>query len=358
MRGLCVLAALCLLLSGCDSLPYPREMGDMALLRTMGVDRDGDALVVTASTGPRARGLQGEGMPSLVLSARQQSLSAACLAMQGLSDNYVFFGYVDQLLLGEELASQGIVPVLDYFARDVELGLGARLWLVKGETAGEVVRAGGEQGVDSRLTTLQADGEMGAALMTRTAGEVFSDLLEWGCAYAPALSAGTGEESPLMERGYGILRDGALVGVLEGEEARGLELLAGRPPADILEERLEGNRVSVRTTGCTVLCTLSREGEQTPELELRCRLEARPVEYERPLSEAEMEELGGRIGRRQALRIRQAMERLRGWGTDCTGLGPKAALSNPGLWEGQKDNWDQIFSQLEYRVSVEVSMYE
>ena len=24
MRGLCVLAALCLLLSGCDSLPYPR----------------------------------------------------------------------------------------------------------------------------------------------------------------------------------------------------------------------------------------------------------------------------------------------------------------------------------------------
>ena len=31
----------------------------MALLRTMGVDRDGDALVVTASTGPRARGLQG-----------------------------------------------------------------------------------------------------------------------------------------------------------------------------------------------------------------------------------------------------------------------------------------------------------
>ena len=41
-----------------------------------------------------------------------------------------------------------------------------------------------------------------------------------------------------------------------------------------------------------------------------------------------------------------------------SGVGPKAALSNPGLWEGQKDNWDQIFSQLEYRVSVEVSMYE
>ena len=26
------------LLTGCDHLPYPREMGDMAPLRTMGVD--------------------------------------------------------------------------------------------------------------------------------------------------------------------------------------------------------------------------------------------------------------------------------------------------------------------------------
>ena len=62
MRGLCVLAALCLLLSGCDSLPYPREMGDMALLRTMGVDGAGEALVVCASTGPGARGVHGVGM--------------------------------------------------------------------------------------------------------------------------------------------------------------------------------------------------------------------------------------------------------------------------------------------------------
>lgn len=96
-----------LLLSGCSAtlLPYAREMGDMALLRTMGVDAgEGDYQVeVTVSTGKRAYGLQGESQPSLVLSAQRESLSAACLAMQGLSDSYVFYGYVDQLLLGEGL---------------------------------------------------------------------------------------------------------------------------------------------------------------------------------------------------------------------------------------------------------------
>ena len=65
------LPALCalLLLTGCSGLPAAREMGDMALLRTLGVDAAPVGVELTASTGPRARGLQGEGTPALTLSA-------------------------------------------------------------------------------------------------------------------------------------------------------------------------------------------------------------------------------------------------------------------------------------------------
>ena len=129
--GAATLCMAVLFLSGCGraALPYAREMGDMALLRTMGVDAgEADGQVrVTVSTGERAAGLQGESQPPLVLSALGDSLSAACLSMQGLSDSYVFYGYVDQLLLGEGAALEGVEPVLDYFSRDVELGLGAQL---------------------------------------------------------------------------------------------------------------------------------------------------------------------------------------------------------------------------------------
>ena len=64
MRGIkaAACAAAILLLSGCGNaaLPYAREMGDMALLRTMGVDAEGEGEVrVTVSTGKRAVGLQG-----------------------------------------------------------------------------------------------------------------------------------------------------------------------------------------------------------------------------------------------------------------------------------------------------------
>ena len=84
--------AVCMFLTGCDRLPTAREMGDMALLRTVGVDAAPTGVEVTGSTGPRARGLQAEGEPSLVLTAERPSLSGACLAMQGQSDSFVFVG--------------------------------------------------------------------------------------------------------------------------------------------------------------------------------------------------------------------------------------------------------------------------
>ena len=42
-----------LLLAVCGALPRPREMGDMALLRVMGVDRGESGPAMSAATGPQ-----------------------------------------------------------------------------------------------------------------------------------------------------------------------------------------------------------------------------------------------------------------------------------------------------------------
>lgn len=81
--------------------------------------------------------------------------------------------------------------------------------------------------MEARLSTLQIDSEMGVATISRTAGEVYADLLEQGAAYVPALIPAEGGEgdTSLLEGGYGILKGELLAGYLEGREARGLELL-------------------------------------------------------------------------------------------------------------------------------------
>lgn len=348
--------AACLLLTGCSGLPTAREMGDMALLRTLGVDPSPAGVAVTGSTGPRAKGVEGEGEPALTLSADRESLSSACLAMQGQSDSFVFFGYVDQLLIGQALAEEGVRPVLDYFSRDAELGLGAQLWLIRGAPARDALSAGGEQGLDPRLETLQNDSEMGIANLTRTTGEAYTDLLELGSAFVPALSPAGDGSALLRETGYGILKGDTLAGFLDGEAARGLELLAGGPSADILDVGLPGSPVSVKITSAHTKSALVFRGNTPSALKLTCKLEARLPEYRQRPEGGELEELRGKLEDRERERIEAALEQLQTWETDCTGLGAKAGMSHPAQWQAIQTDWPEWFSKVPVEIQVEVNL--
>lgn len=353
-QGLVLWLAAGLLLTGCSGLPAPREMGDMALLRTMGVDARGEELEVTASAGRVEAGQQGEGEPAVTLSARRESLTAACLAMQGMSDRHIFFGHVDQLLLGESLADRGVQPVLDCFAQDAELSLGTRLWLVRGSEAGAAVASGGEEGADVRLATLQADGKQGDAPRSRTAGEVYTDLLELGSAYVPAL--GLTQEEALTGQGYGVLTAGGLAGYLEGDEARGLELLAGRLSRTAVSQSLGENQVSIQLSGGRVRCGLElREGELAG-LWVECRVEGRLKEFRSPLSQEEQETLKTRLEAELRQDMEGALARLKEWRTDCTGLGGRAALLHPSQWRRVQGEWPQYFAKLPVRIAVQVTV--
>lgn len=358
MRSLALILACCLMLSGCSGLPTSREMGDMALLRTMGVDTAPQGVAVTVSTGPRAKGLQAEGEKALVLSAREESLSAACLAMQGLSDSYVFFGYVDQLLLGEDLAQAGIRPVLDYFARDVELGLGAQLWLIRDGSAQEAVESGGEEGVDGRLSTLQTDGKLGVAAISRTAGEVYTDLLEQGAAFVPALMAEEAEDASLTESGYGILKEDRLIGYLEGNAARGLELLAGRAPAEVLTVKLEDNPVSARVISSRATPRLLFREEVPVGLRLACQIELELTEYSSPLNQGQREKLSAVLERELLERLEQTLTKLRQWQADCVGLGLRSAMNNPGKWQDIEQTWPAWFEELQPEIILQIKVHD
>ena len=111
MRRAAIWAAV-ILLAAClpgDLLPRPREMGELAPVRVMGVDADGPELEVTAATGER------DGQEPLTLTARGASVSAAVRETQDLGDSYLHYGHVEQLVIGQEAAQEKLPQILDSY---------------------------------------------------------------------------------------------------------------------------------------------------------------------------------------------------------------------------------------------------
>lgn len=325
------------------------EMGDMAFVRTLGVDATEDGLQITASTGLRGRGVQQESLPSLTLTGTGSSLSGAAVQVAAGCDQQVFYGYLDQLLLGEDYCASGILPALEYFARDVELGLGSEVWAVTG-TAAEAIQGGGDQGVDSRLATLQLEHVQGTAGMTRTAGQLLTDILEDGATYLPRLIS---VEGSLLAAGYTIIIWDVQCGTLVDEGARGLELLEGDPAGDVFQGT-SGVVAEVWEANCQATPLLV--GDQLAGAVIHCTITANLAEYDRTPTDQEIEKLSEELARQSEERILSALEQLQQMGADAIQLGRQLGIQSTAHWADIAASWEGVFPTLPIWVTVDVTV--
>ena len=197
---------------------------------------------------------------------------------------------------------------------------------------------------------------MGIANLTRTAGAVYTDLLELGSAYVPALSPAGEGGAVLAEQGYGVLKGDVLAGFLEGEAAKGVELLAGGSSADVLDVELAEGPVSVKVTSACTKSRLEFQGEVPSALKLTCKVEVRLLEYRTRPDGQGVESLRTEVARRERVRLEAALDRLQAWGTDCAGLGAKAGMFHPARWQAVQADWPEYFSKVPVEIQVEVKI--
>ena len=196
------------------------------------------------------------------------------------------------------------------------------------------------------------------SLFDKTTGQRYTDLMELGSAFVPAVVCGEGDDTSLMEAGYGVLKDGSLLGYLEGEDARGLEILKSRAPAEVLTLELREGQVSAGVISASTVPTILLREEEPVGLELKCLVEVELTEYSRPLSKETREECTAFLEEKLLRRLESTLDRLQGWKADCVGLGIQAALFRPEMWNRAEDTWADWFSRLEPEIHVKVTVHE
>lgn len=316
---------LMLLLTGCRRysgfLPYAREIEDMELIRTLGVDGAGETgVAITASGGTSQEETE-------VVSGEAGTISAAVLELQGEGSSYLYFGHVTQLLLGEELARRGVMPSLDYVLRDVEMRLETALYVVRNGTAGQAIEAAADDGsATDRLEALADDAGLTANSMPRTVKDVLAELDRQGASFLPAVLADDG----LTAAGYGILKDGALVGWAEGDAALGVNLIFGKVDADVVEVQApDGTAAALRVVGAAASVRPIWQGDTLAGLKVHCKVDANLAEGSAMPDQATLDALEAALAQVEADRMAQALELSRALDADYLGLRQSAAFAVP-----------------------------
>lgn len=372
-QWLLLAAAACAALTGCaplDALPYAYEIEDTVLLRTLGVDvatQRLDGVAVTASSGERPAVGDSPGQAGVVLSAQADTVSAARTMMQSYGKDELFFGDVEQVVVGEGLAQRGLDDLLALMARDPELRLEARLWVVRGGSASDVLFGGEESGgVDDRLDAMESNADQGAATLPRTAREALVDLARSGTTFLPALAQGPSRpgdgaegDTTVSTAGYALFRDGALCGWAAGEEAHGIHLLLGRADGGLLEcAAPDGARVALLLTDVRTGYTPIFRGGALAGLEVKCKVEARLAEVRGgdALSREELAWLEAETARLCRTRMETALSHSRALEADYLNLRQRAALSAPWRKDELEQDWEEGFPGLAFTVNVQVKV--
>ena len=281
-RFLSLLIIICALpaLSGCGSIySNYREIQQLMVIQTMGIDREKGGVQVSMAAAAEASG----GGPRR-MSAQGSTVTAAIDRAYKLSyEEEIFFSHVNHLLVGEAAAEEGLDAFLDYVSQSPTMRIDIPLYIVRGGTANQAVMEVGDssKGISEVMQTVHESFASPSDSQVFTVADTINSLLRYGSALVCAVecvpssesvspgkaeseqqssgqsaqggegqSAQQGEEqkpqavegqnsqdktqgeNPLMAvpAGYAVIRDGKLCKFIEPEEAAAVGLLTGRLP--------------------------------------------------------------------------------------------------------------------------------
>lgn len=355
-----------------------RELDDVALVSAMGVDREGEGLRVTLEIikprevrGPAA-GMGGSSPEKAVwvTSAIAPTIGDAVDKALRHTGRIPSFHHTRIILIGEELAAQGMPLFVDYIQRDPQIRDLTEVLLARGRAIDLLKAKHDLENIPSNAmdSLIKANADRTAARLQLY--KLLADLETPGKApVVPALRVveSQGEEEKPVKRfalaGAAVFRRQKLVGWLDEAATRGFWWVQGKvkegtvvipsPSRDDrwITLRIKGSRVKVKppTTPGDLRYSISVKvdaevTEVTGDLNLLDLPTIRRIE--RGLASAVGKEIQGTVSKAQSLQA------------DIFGFGDLLRRKSPAAWREMAGRWEEAFSRAEVQVEVQPRLRE
>ena len=374
-----------LLLSGCAGLyANTREVEDLLVIRTMGLDDDPAGVRLTLASGA---GAAADGAP-LRLEGRGPSITAALERIRSLANGEdLFCAHIGHVLIGEEAARRGLGRALSYVCRAPELRLSVPLYVLRGAAAGDAVLGVGDEryGICDALASVDGDVKLRGDGHLTTAADVARDLARQGSAllcaieYVPSAEQGVpddaaqetlrrdgkqdspleggGEQMTVAPAGYGVVKDGRLCAFIDREDAVAVGLLLGKsgPCELVLTDRAGGRTTLTLERGRAELRPVWTEDGSLTRLAGEVTAEAAVAETagaEGLAAVPEDEALRALLEAELSERLSSVLQLAKELRADFLGLGARLELDAPRRFRALEQPFSETLGELPVRLSV------
>lgn len=339
-----------------------RELDQLELVETLGIDADGELTTVTASTASA-------GAPVL-LKTSAVTISRAVRQMQNYTaKKYIFYGHTSHILIGEAAALRDLYRCLDYLERDSEIRLDTGVYLVQGGTAENAMRAVNtdSETAGDLLESLDRDVQLLSESYVFSLGEIAQMLAKRNCALAAAVMLQhsenilSGENAlTIQSAGYAVLQGGTLLGFLDTNLARGVNLLIDRCGSDVVEaDDGSGSFFAARLTGSKVEYEpLFADGVLSGvniRISVRCNLD----ELQTPLEiydEDVIRAMEAGLAAVEQHRVEAVLRQMQSWNCDFCDLQTRVRQYSPRRFDRMPVSWETLFPELDFSVEVSAEL--
>jgi len=350
MKKILLILFLPLLFCSCKE---SEQIDEIAFVKIIAIDKSEDGLHITAGIQePKPKNGEKEEKKDYI-SVNCQTLSQGFNMLEAATDKKVFFGQISCVLLGEEMAREGIIDTVDYLVRADELRFDIPVIVVKGTEAKTIIEdgSGNERHVSDRITKL-----LESNYSTSSAGQVeLSQLVEmledpFRSPYLPYMVKGT-EKGDFTIEGYCVFENDHVFEFADKDISLGINFLNDQVENFVLIGDIDGEKVTLKIADFNTKIKM-RDGIFKVDMKFKSEV----IQADSSIEKFDMD-LTEKIVDFQNEKIKEitdnTLKYLKDKKCDVAAFGDSFHNVSPKKAEGYMNNWGDTFKLITYEISVE-----
>ncbi|GAA4704675.1 Ger(x)C family spore germination protein [Brevibacillus fulvus] len=373
MRRLaCTILAASLLLAGCWDR---KEINDIALVMGTSVDKEGNQYKVTVQIAMPSQlggaGSQGGGGGTSgtkawhSLTATAETIRKANEIEQQALSRILYFSHRRTLLIGEDLAREGILDIMDVFSRIPQNRLTANVAITQGKSVDIMESEAPIERFPSEAIREQLNQYM---KRNRVLKDLITSILQEGIDPAipffkttskePGSAEAKGKEN-IRVGGLAVFKKEKLVGFLEGDDAQGALWAMDEARIPTVSITAPGSKkkiaVQFHQTESKLKPVIQQDG--TILMQIRIKAIGSVVDNESRFTPVNMGTLETLVGKKIEGNVKNSLSILqKKYKADIIGFGRNIYMDDPTYWRQISANWDEMYPKVKTEVQTDIQI--